>query len=98
MDVYLSFQERSLREYFRQKESNPNSLRSGPSIGNMMMFEAIAAILTSDVNKNSNAADWNLRFYCTSHWMKHLQDIKCDELQDDLAANVINSLYAILSN
>jgi len=98
MDVYLSFQERSLREYFRQKESNPNSLRSGPSIGNMMMFEAIAAILTSDVNKNSNAADWNLRFYCTSHWMKHLQDIKCDELQDNLAANVINSLYAILSN
>jgi hypothetical protein len=30
--------------------------------------------------------------------MKHLQDIKCDELDDDQAANVINSLYAILSN
>jgi hypothetical protein len=98
MDIYLSFQERSLREYFRENESNPDSLRSGPSIGNMMMFEAIAAILTSPVNRNSNSAEWELRSYCTSHWMKHLQDIKCDELHDDQAAKVINSLYAILSN
>lgn len=99
MDIYLSFQERSLREYFRENEPNPDSLRSAPSIGNMMMFEAIAAILTtpSNINKGTQAEEI-LQFYCSSHWMKHLQEIKCGELNDDQAANVINSLYAILSN
>jgi hypothetical protein len=99
MDVYLSFQERSLREYFRENEPNADSLRSTPSIGNMMIFEAIAAILTSPLNRSKTSpAEWELQNYCSSHWMKHLQDIKCDELDDDQAANVINSLYAILSN
>lgn len=100
MDIYLSFQERSLREYFRENGHNPNSLRSSPSIGNMMMFEAIAAILTSSFNRNktNTLAEWELQSYCTSHWMKHLQEIKCDELDDDQAAKVINSLYAILCN
>jgi hypothetical protein len=100
MDIYLGFQERSLREYFRENEHNPNSLRSSPSIGNMMVFEAIAAILTSSFNRNktNTIVDWELQNYCTSHWMKHLQDIKCDELDEDQAAKVINSLYAILCN
>jgi hypothetical protein len=99
MDIYLSFQERSLREYFRDNEPNPDSLRSAPSIGNMMMFEAIAAILTtpSNINKGTQA-ERILQIYCSTHWMKHLQEIKCGELNDDQAANVINSLYAILSN
>ena len=100
-DIYilLGFQERSLRQYFCKDEAG-SDLRSPPNLGHMMIFEGITAILTSgNINaEKSTRADRLLIQYATQHWMKHLLEIRCRELDDAQAARVIEGLQAILSN
>ncbi|KAH8893455.1 hypothetical protein GQ53DRAFT_840505 [Thozetella sp. PMI_491] len=98
--IFLGFQERSLRQFFCQKETEEIGLRSSPTQGHAMIFSSIASILTSTPFPKSFFV-WNnvdLARYASSHWIAHLFEIKIDELGDDEAAKVIEGIYALLSN
>ncbi|KAI1841090.1 hypothetical protein JX266_012748 [Neoarthrinium moseri] len=99
MNVFLGFQERSLRHYFRERNDAVDGLQSSGSIGNMLVFHIIDAILTRDGKKtNDNEDQDDVTAYAARHWLSHLTDIDANELNDDEAASVVEALCSILSN
>jgi len=93
----LSFQERSLRAYFRQAIDDPQGLRCTPNQAQVIIFKMIAAILTLPKLNQTNS-ELNLAKYAANWGFYHLLEIKVDEVDNELATAVLESLYSILSN
>jgi hypothetical protein len=97
--ILLGFQERSLRHYFREKQPDPKGLRTPPSVGHMIIFEAIGAILMDQRSiMDSSYTDRSLCYYAAHNWMSHWLEIDPEELTKDQLAVVVETLYSILSN
>ncbi|PKS12614.1 hypothetical protein jhhlp_000822 [Lomentospora prolificans] len=98
LEVYLGFQERSLRSYFRPgNSSGDDKLRSAHSSGHAMIIEMLHSILTSE-EETSNPAQEHLSSYAAQFWMQHLQEINPDDLSQDELVRTIDALCGILSN
>lgn len=96
-DNLLGFQERSLRAYFRRPSDDPDGLRSNSTQAHVTIFSMVSAIL-SKLNKSESSAAQSLTGYAASWAFVHLQEIAVDQVNDQQAAVVLESLFNILSN
>lgn len=99
LNVFLGFQERSLRHYFRESDDSNDGLQSSGSLGNVLILEVIESILTSTLESNkTTAGQYVVILYAAKYWLSHLTDIDIDELNDAQVASVVEVLWSILSN
>lgn len=96
-DNLLGFQERSLRAYFRRPGDDPDGLRSTPTQAHVTIFSMVSAILTKLSKVESQAAQ-KLTKYAAQWVFSHLLEIGVDQVSDQQAAAVLESLFSILSN
>ncbi|OJD28871.1 glyoxalase bleomycin resistance protein dioxygenase protein [Diplodia corticola] len=94
--VPLRFQERSLRQYFREAVVDENGLRSSPSSAHLIIFRTIATILTTDVEDDLTIK--MLKNYCADFWIHHFLDIEVESAGDDEVKSVLESLSDIVNN
>ncbi|KAL1647975.1 hypothetical protein SLS58_002299 [Diplodia intermedia] len=94
--VPLRFQERSLRQYFREAIVDEYGLRSSPSSAHLIIFKTIATILTTDVEDDATIK--MLKNYAADFWIHHFLDIEVDRASDDEVKSVIESLSDIVTN
>jgi len=98
---FLSFQERSLKAYFRQAiYDRPDGLRCTTVEAQVIVFRTCSAILTRP-EKKQTSADWDLVRYASSWGLHHLLSIKVDAegiIDDRLAKIVLESIFNIFTN
>lgn len=98
---FLSFQERSLKAYFRDAiQDHSDGLRCTAIEAQAIIFRTCSSILTMP-KKNQKAAGRNLVNYASRWGLSHLSEIKPEEedkVSDDLAKVVIESIYNIFTN
>ncbi|KKY22544.1 putative conserved hypothetical protein [Diplodia seriata] len=94
--VPLRFQERSLRQYFREAVVDEYGLRSSPSSAHLIIFRTIATILTTDVEDDATIK--MLKNYAADFWIHHFLDIEVDRASDEEVKSVIESLSDIVTN
>lgn len=88
----LQFQERALRQYFREAINDEKGLRSSASSAHLIIFRTIATILTMDVENSL------LKTYAADFWIHHFLEIQMDKASDDEIISVVESLAAIVTN
>lgn len=99
-DVPLQFQERSLRQYFREMDVDKVGLRHHPQEAHLTIFVMSVQILVSAENDfpNEDEKAWfeGLRCsYATDYWVQHFLEIEVKEVSDVDAGRVIQSLHTI---
>lgn len=92
----LRFQERALRQYFRELTVDEDGLRSSPSSAHLIIFKTIATILTKDKPKDS-AVDLPIS-YAADYWIQHFLNIQVEQLSEEEVRLGIESLHAIVLN
>jgi hypothetical protein len=108
-DSFLHFQERSLRAYFRQAIGDPHVLKCTANEAHAIIFKIISTILTLESEYGAtmlfylpkacrSAAERILKHYAATWGLAHLCKIEVDKLGDELAKEVLESLFSILSN
>lgn len=93
----ISFQERSLRDYFLKEVDSLCGLRCSTAEANARIFQTMSNILATPRTDQSNArlalvdrsATWSFR---------HLLDIEVEVLDDNLTSGVLEGLFDLLSN
>lgn len=98
--VPLKFQERSLRQYFREMDVNEAGLRHRPQAAHLTIFLMSIQILETVEDESSDRDEWfwfdALKTdYATDYWIHHFLEIDVDEVSDADAKSVIESLYTI---
>ncbi|KAH3966001.1 hypothetical protein HBH52_200240 [Parastagonospora nodorum] len=98
---FLSFQERSLKAYFRSAiQDHPDGLRCTATEAQAIIFRTCATILTAP-EKDQTPAGQQLLSYAARWWLSHLLEIKIgedDHISDDMAKLIIESIYSVLTN
>lgn len=98
---FLSFQERSLKAYFRQAiHDHPDGLRCTATEAQVIIFRTSSAVLTMPKN-NQTPAERRLVEYATDWSLSHLLEIHPeveDSVNDELAKVVIESIFNIFTN
>ncbi|KAL1884038.1 hypothetical protein Daus18300_000147 [Diaporthe australafricana] len=97
-DNLLGFQERSLRAYFRRPNDSPDGLRSTPTQAHVTIFSMVSAILSRPNESELDQAKRSLTVYAAEWMFAHLLEIGADQVNDQQAAVVLESLFNILSN
>lgn len=92
----LRFQERSLRQYFREAIVDKTGLRSSPSSAHFIIFQTITTILTQETEKDTGIR--LLKTYAADFWIPHFLDIQVDQVSDQEAKSVVDNLAAIVMN
>ncbi|KAF2423186.1 hypothetical protein EJ08DRAFT_701311 [Tothia fuscella] len=94
----LTFQERSLREYFRAVDVDQQGLRTAPSAAHLVIFEMCANILfTGATRPNVNNVP-DLKNYAASYFVKHLAEIDVDKASNEEVERVVQKLQKIFQN
>lgn len=98
----MAFQERALRQYFRNLTVNDDGLRSSSSSAHLIIFNMIVTILTADVASDpthkADSANNALKQYAADFWVQHFLDIQVESLNDEEVKNGIEGLSAIVQN
>ena len=98
---FLSFQERSLKAYFRNAiQDHPDGLRCTATEAQAIIFRTCATILTMP-NKSQRPAELKLLEYASVWGLSHLAQIEPDDkdsVSDDLAKAIIESIYNVFTN
>lgn len=97
---FLSFQERSLKGYFRRAiDEQSDGLRCSAPEAQALTFRTCSAILTMP-NKSHMTAEMNLRRYAVDWAIPHLLEIPPDDenISDELAKMIIEAIYYIFTN
>ena len=94
----VTFQDRSLREYFRAVNVEENGLRTPPSLAHLTVFELIVKVLCFDDQDINGHDDNNLRDYSAHYWAHHFVSIDQGSLTDQEVARVLAGLAKILGN
>ncbi|KAL9079218.1 MAG: hypothetical protein Q9157_001887 [Trypethelium eluteriae] len=92
----LRFQERALRQYFRELNVDEDGLRSSPSSAHLIIFRTIAVILTQEAPKDLTM-DLPI-VYGANYWIQHFLNIHVEQLSDEEVRQGIESFSAIVSN
>jgi hypothetical protein len=92
----LRFQERSLRQYFRETSVDEAGLRSPPSLAHLTIFNMAVRCLDVLVDLNStDTISYNLQNYAANYWLQHFLDIQPDSIPDKDMQGVIGSLHMV---
>lgn len=99
-DVPLQFQERSLRQYFREVDANKVGLKYHPQEAHLTVFVMAVQILVSAKNDSASEEEKtsfkSLRCsYATHYWVQHFLEIEVQKVSDIDAGSVIESLHTI---
>lgn len=96
----LRFQERSMREYFREMEVDETGLRSSPSSAHQTIFEMAITILNTSVNDDNVKElkiDWELRDYTANFWLQHFLEVSPEKATEQDVKRVIGALQSLMS-
>jgi hypothetical protein len=92
----LRFQERSLRQYFRETSVDEAGLRSPPSLAHVTIFNMAVRCLDVLVDRDStDAISYKLQNYAANYWLLHFLDIQPDSIPDKDMQGVIESLHMV---
>jgi hypothetical protein len=92
----LRFQERSLRQYFRETSVDEAGLRSPPSLAHVTIFNMAVRCLDVLVDLNSmDTISYNLQNYAANYWLQHFLDIQPGSILDKDVQGVIESLHMV---
>ncbi|CZR66695.1 uncharacterized protein PAC_16596 [Phialocephala subalpina] len=93
-DSFLHFQERSLRAYFRQAIDDPHVLKCTTNEAQVIIFKIISTIPTLESEYGAT-----ILFYLPNACgLAHILEIEVDKVGGELAKEVLESLFSILSN
>ncbi|KAF2856640.1 hypothetical protein T440DRAFT_437517 [Plenodomus tracheiphilus IPT5] len=100
-DNFLSFQERSLKAYFRRAiQDHASALQCTATEAHAIIFRTCSTILTIP-KKNAKPARLGLVRYASEWGFSHLLEIQPDDeisVNDELAKIVLESIYNIFTN
>lgn len=92
----LRFQERSLRQYFRETSVDEAGLRSPPSLAHLTIFNMAVRCLDVLVDLSStDTISYNLQNYAANYWLQHFLDIQPSSIPDQDMQGVIESLHMV---
>jgi hypothetical protein len=91
-DVPLNFQERSLREFFRQ----PGSMKMEPHTAQLKMFLTCIDVLCG--SDNDTEPKKSLQVYAVTGWLKHLSDLDAEAAASPEVVLVVEALARFLAN
>ncbi|KAF1986953.1 hypothetical protein K402DRAFT_463084 [Aulographum hederae CBS 113979] len=95
----LTFQERSLRNYFRAVSVEENGLRTPPSTGHLEIFETIVTLLCAEEeNGKSEKEKPRLRNNAANLWASHFIEIKLNQVSDEQVVAVLKGVIGIITN
>lgn len=97
-NITMTFQERSLREYFQAVDVDEHGLRTPPSTAHLIIFEMTASRLLSGYDRTNHAGDRNLLDYASRFWIRHFVDIDLSKATDEAVSRVVATLFKILQN
>jgi hypothetical protein len=94
----LTFQERSLREFFKAVDVDDNGLRTPPSSAHLTIFEMATSTMIAAAQKFSRKDAPAITSYAARYWYDHLVDIDLEKATDLEVIRVLNALHNVLSN
>jgi hypothetical protein len=90
----LRFQERSLRQYFRETSVDEAGLRSPPALAHLTIFSMAVRCLDVLFDRNSTVTiSEDLQDYAANFWLQHFLDIEPDSIPDKDVQGVIETLH-----
>jgi hypothetical protein len=100
----LTFQERSLREYFKAvsvEAHGDEELRTPAGAAHLTIFTMCAEILMSSAiavaEKKESETSW-LRSYAIKYWYEHFNELDAEAATDEQIILVLSSLHCIVNN
>ena len=96
----LRFQERSMRQYFREMEVDERGLRSSPSSAHLTIFEMALCILSVSVEDefaNGLPINRKLREYAANFWLQHFLEVSSDKATERDVKRVMDALHSLLN-
>lgn len=95
--LILSFQERSLKAYVRQPVDKSTGLRCTAVEAHATIFCTMSTILTTSKKKDRSREESSLALYAATWCFSHLLQIQLEDATDDLASEVLESLFNIVN-
>ena len=96
--IPLSFQERSLREYFQAVDVDEKGLRTPPSAAHLTIFEMAAELVLNTRHELKRSDQPKLLSYAASFWAQHFMEIDLSKASEDVVKRVVSALHKILNN
>jgi hypothetical protein len=97
----LTFQERSLRQYFRAvsvEAHGEEELRTPASAAHLTILKMCIDILISSADAKDDTASSELKGYAVQYWYEHLKDLDISSASDEDVRQVLISVHRIMSN
>lgn len=95
-DNFLTFQERSLREFFRALDVDDEGLRTPPSAAHLKIFQMAMQIIIEQ--GQDRKASTPLLDYAGDLWTEHFMEIDIEQSSDGDVVSVLTSLHHITTN
>ena len=92
----LRFQERSLRNFFREMDVDQDGLRTAPSAAHLIIFQMAASILDRPLTDPQATVCNDLRDYAANYWSDHLRELDPDTASKDNTLAILRTLAQIL--
>lgn len=90
----LRFQERSMRQFFRDAKLGEIGLRTPASLAHQKIFHTCALLIC----QSGSDVPVGLKKYAARYWAMHLNSIKMEELRESDVAAALDALGGIMSN
>lgn len=94
----LSFQERSMREYFRSINVEEDGLRTSSSEAHLMIFQLLVQLLCDGTATAIGSRGINFQNYASHFWLHHFCEIDIDTTSDEECEKVLTGLHRIFTN
>ena len=93
----LRFQERSLRNFFREMDVDRDGLRTAPPAAHLIIFQMTASILDRPLTDPQSTVCTDLREYAANYWSDHLLELDPGTASKHDTFTVIQTLAQILN-
>ncbi|KAH7381195.1 hypothetical protein DE146DRAFT_793188 [Phaeosphaeria sp. MPI-PUGE-AT-0046c] len=97
----LSFQDRSLREYFKSvsvEAEGTTEFRTPAVAAHLTILQMCADIMLKVAKDVEDPANTELAQYAIQYWYEHLKELNPDTAKDDAVRQVLNILFSITAN
>lgn len=97
----LSFQDRSLREYFKSvsvEAEGTTEFRTPAAAAHLTILQMCADIMLKAATEVEDAANSELVQYAIQYWYEHLKELNPDTATDDAVRQVVTILHGITAN